>query len=101
MIHKLNIIRGDKVIDLLADGRKFVVLRRESNLDWAMLDGRLTANFQPEGLQVGDVVNIASTIQTRDPALRGYSTRFVSVRHQGVASRVYLRTTWPSALPIH
>lgn len=101
IIHHLRIIRGDQVIDLLAGGRKFTVIQRETNLDQAMLDGRLTATFQPEGLQVGDVVDLAYTFQDRDPALKGYSTHFASLRHAGVASRVYFRTLWPSALPIH
>ena len=44
VIHKLTIIRGDQTIDALAGGKKFIVLRRENNLELAMLDGRLTAD---------------------------------------------------------
>jgi len=100
VFHKLQIIRGDKVIDLLADGKKFTVLRRETNLDSAMLDGRLTASLQPEGLQVGDVIDLAYTLQRKDPARRGYSTDFMYVDHQGIADRIYFRAFWPTALPI-
>ncbi len=100
VFHKLQILRGDKVIDLLADGKKFTVLRRETNLDSAMLDGRLTASLQPEGLQVGDVIDLAYTLQRRDPARRGYSTDFMYVDHQGIAGRIYFRSFWPTALPI-
>jgi hypothetical protein len=99
-IHKLQVLRRGKVIDLLAGGRTFTVLRRETNLDWAMLDGRLTATFQPEGLEVGDVLDIATTLRRRDPALKGYSTDYVRLDHQGVASHVYLREMWPTAMPI-
>ncbi|WP_293366063.1 DUF3857 domain-containing protein [Phenylobacterium sp.] len=100
VIHRLHILRGDQIIDLLSGGRKFAVIQRETNLDQAMLDGRLTATFQPEGLQVGDVVDLAYTLEQRDPALKGYSTHFAGLGHAGVASRVYFRTIWPSALPI-
>ncbi|HEY3950144.1 DUF3857 domain-containing protein [Phenylobacterium sp.] len=100
VIHKLQILRDGKTIDLLDGGRKFTVLRRETNLDWAMLDGRLTANFQPEGLQVGDVLVFAYSVLVRDPVLQGYSTHFAALTYSGVASRVYFRTLWPKSLPI-
>jgi hypothetical protein len=98
-INKLQVLRDGKVIDLLAGGRTFTVLRRETNLDWAMLDGRLTATFQPEGLRVGDVLDMATTLRRRDPALKGYSTDYFRLAHQGVASHIYVREIWPTALP--
>ena len=66
-VHKVHIRRGDKVIDVLANGQTFAVLRRETNLDAAMLDGTLTANIQPEGLQQGDIIDVATTIEHSDP----------------------------------
>ena len=71
-VNKLHIIRGDKVIDVLADGQTFTVLRRETNLDAATLDGTLTATIQPEGLQEGDVIDFATTIERSDPVLKGH-----------------------------
>ena len=41
-IHYVTIHRGGQTIDELAGGRKFIVLRRENNLELAMLDGALT-----------------------------------------------------------
>ena len=100
VIHRLNIIRGDTVIDALAGGKKFVVLRRENNLELAMLDGRLTATIQPEGLQVGDVIDMALTIHRHDPALQGYSTDIERLSHTGIAGRVHVRALWPTSKPI-
>jgi TPR repeat protein/transglutaminase-like putative cysteine protease len=94
-IHKLHILRGGTVIDLLAGGKTFVVLRRETNLELAMLDGRLTATMQPEGLQVGDVLDMAMTLKHKDPILAGYSTAQDRLSHFGVAERVYMRALWP------
>jgi len=71
-VHKLHIRRDDKIIDVLASGQTFTTLRRESNLEAAMLDGRLTANIQPEGLQVGDTVILATTVEHSDPVLKGH-----------------------------
>jgi len=70
-VHKLQIVRGKEVIDLLAK-QKFTVLRRESNLEAQELDGVLTAVLQPEDLRVGDVVDMAFTLTTKDPALAGH-----------------------------
>ncbi|MDR3510202.1 MAG: DUF3857 domain-containing protein [Caulobacteraceae bacterium] len=100
VIHRLNIIRGDTVIDALAGGKKFIVLRRENNLELAMLDGRLTAAIQPEGLEIGDIVDIATTVRRRDPALQGYSSDMDRLTHTGVASRIRMRAVWPSSKPI-
>lgn len=70
-VHKLQVIRGKAVIDLLAK-QKFTVLRRESNLEAQELDGVLTAVLQPEDLRVGDVVDMAFTLTIKDPALAGH-----------------------------
>ena len=43
IVHKILIHRGDQVIDVLASGQTFTVVRREQNLDMATLDGVLTA----------------------------------------------------------
>jgi tetratricopeptide (TPR) repeat protein len=70
-VHKLRILRGGQVIDLLAN-QKFTVLRRESNLEAQQLDGVLTAVLQPEDLRVGDVVDLAYSMTNKDPALGGH-----------------------------
>lgn len=100
-IHRLQIIRDGKIIDVLAGGQKFLVLRRENNLELAMLDGRLTATIEPEGLQVGDVVDFAFTIRRHDPVMAGHSAGYDKLAHPGLASRVYFGADWAAAKPIH
>ena len=70
VVHKLHILRGAEVIDVLAK-QGFTVLRRENNLEAAQLDGVLTAAIQPEDLRVGDRLDLAWTVTTKDPALAG------------------------------
>lgn len=70
-IHEVTIHRGQEIIDVLGHGQRFTVLRRENNLEYAMLDGMLTATLQPEGLWVGDTVSFAYTVTGTDPALEG------------------------------
>ena len=99
-IHRLHIIRGGQTIDLLTGGKTFTVLRRETNLELAMLDGSLTATFQPEGLQVGDVLDFAATIVRRDPVLLGYSQGGGLLRFPGSVAKAYFRAVWPASKPM-
>lgn len=98
-LHRLNIIRGGQVIDVLAR-QEFTLLRRESNLERAMLDGILTATLQPEGVRVGDVLELAYTSVRLDPVLQGRAEGAVFGPVQGTADRVRIRLTWPQARPL-
>jgi TPR repeat protein len=99
-IHHLHVIRAGTVTDVLANGQKFLVLRRENNLELAMLDGRLTATIQPEDLEVGDIVDFAYTLTRRDPAMGGHSTHFEDLAYSGTIGRFYSRALWPASKPI-
>lgn len=70
--HQVTIQRGGQRIDVLGKGQKFTILRREQNLEQQTLDGRLTATLQPEGLQVGDILEVEMSQVRRDPTLRGH-----------------------------
>ncbi|MFI4974884.1 MAG: DUF3857 domain-containing protein [Caulobacterales bacterium] len=98
--HRFNIIRGDRTIDLLAGGKKVTVLRRETNLEMAMLDGDLTATLQPEGVQVGDIVDLAITTRRLDPVLQGHSEASAALVFPGPVGHVFLRQLWPHSKPI-
>ena len=100
VIHRMHIIRDGRVIDVLAGGKTFTILRRETNLELATLDGTLTATIQPEGLQVGDIVDLAFTRQHRDPVYQGRSEGAAVVARPGVVSRVYIRQLWPTSKPM-
>lgn len=100
-IHKLHIIRGDKVIDVLAGGQTFLVLRRENNLQMAMLDGTLTAAIQPEGLQVGDIIDLAFTTRRHDPVMQGLSQRIVRNMLLTPVRHLSIREIWPNSKKMH
>jgi tetratricopeptide (TPR) repeat protein len=68
-VHRLDIIRGDEAIDLLAQGVTFDVIRREMGLEQRLLDGSLTATLAVPGLRVNDVLRVAYTTTTDDQAL--------------------------------
>jgi len=99
-VHKLLIRRGDQIIDVLASGQTFTVIRRETNLENAILDGVLTANIQPEGLQVGDIIDLATSITSSDPVMKAHVEEIGLVRADYPTDRVHLRIQWPSAVPV-
>ena len=70
-VHRVEILRGKAVIDVLKGGAKFQVLRREAGLERRQLNGQLTATLAIPGLQVGDVLRIAYSQTLRDQALQG------------------------------
>lgn len=99
-VHKLVIRRGDQVIDVLASGQTFTVLRREQNLESATLDGVLTATIQPEGLQVGDIIDFAASITSSDPVMKGHVEQSAAAWNGLPITRAHLRVQWPTTLPV-
>lgn len=68
-VHRVEIYRDGKPLDLITSGTKYTVLRRETALEKRSLDGALTATLAVPGLKVGDVLRFSQTITKRDQAL--------------------------------
>ena len=68
-VHRLEILRAGESIDLLADGVKFDVLRREQALEQRMIDGELTATLAVPGLRVGDILRYSYSTSNDERAL--------------------------------
>ena len=98
-VHALKIYRGDRVIDVLADN-KFQVIQREDNLDYAMLDGQMTAVLQTPGLQVGDEIAFAATIRRKDPTLGDRSYGAIQIPSTGQLGAYRMRLVWPDGRPV-
>jgi len=99
-VHKFEIRRGARVIDLLGDGRAFTILRRENNLEGAALDGVLTAAIEPAGLQVGDVIDLAYTYRQADPALGGHAERIAGGWTNAPIDHLRFRAHWTGQTPL-
>jgi hypothetical protein len=97
--HWMRIIRNGQTIDLLGDGKKMLVLRRETDLERAMLDGRMSATQQLEGLQVGDILDYSFTTTHKDPITQGRSYDAEGLTFAGVASRYRAIVSWPDSTP--
>ncbi len=99
VVHKVNILRGDQVIDALA-GHAFTILRRETNLESAMLDGVLTATLQVEGLQEGDAIDVAATYRRNDPLLSPHAEGHFDWSAGSAVDHLRLRAVWAKPLVI-
>jgi TonB family protein len=94
-VHTLKIIRDEREIDVLA-GETFQIIQRENNLEYAMLDGELTATLQASGLQVGDEIEFAMTVRTRDPVLGNWSNGALQAPVAGAPGVYRARLIWPA-----
>lgn len=96
-VHRLEILRGDEVIDLLAQGVTFDVLRREQALEQRFIDGELTASLAVPGLREDDVLRVAFSTSNDERAFGGevQSLQFLPSDPWRVGfSRV--KVSWPS-----
>lgn len=99
-VHSLQIVRGTQVIDVQASGDGFMVLRQETDLSRATLNGRLTANRQIEGLQIGDTVRFAYSIRHRDPTMPDHAEQVAPVLFPIPVTLFRQRVIWPSLHPV-
>ena len=100
-VHRVAIIRPGQTIDLIKNGQKFTVLRREANLEKLSLDGVLTATMQLEGIKVGDTIVFESSTSYRDPSLEGQVNNIEALLDDKLdVKSAGLRFLWPSGLDI-
>jgi Domain of Unknown Function with PDB structure (DUF3857)/Transglutaminase-like superfamily len=93
-IHRYRILRGGAAIDLLGDGARLSVIQREKRMESAMLDGRLTVTLQPEDVRVGDTIDLAYSLERRDPAMAGRSQYVVGPKDGATFGRFRVRMLW-------
>jgi tetratricopeptide (TPR) repeat protein len=99
-IHGVRLLRDGNVIDVLAGGQTFSILRREEGLESAMLTGVLTANIQPEGLQVGDVIDVAMSTTSIDSTLGGHVEQILATWNGVQTARAHVSALWPADVPM-
>ena len=101
IVHRVDIIRGGQRIDILKAGQKFTVIRREEMLEQLQMDGKLTATLQVEGLRVGDTLDVAYSVTSKDPVLKGsVQTAAMAVTDPFKVGFARVRFLWPTGAPI-
>lgn len=101
VLHRVRILRGDQVIEALPKDGAFTIARREDKLDSeGQLNGVLTVILPIEGLQVGDVVDVAYTLHHVDPLLKGRVDRIASLPNGAPIAFARIRISWPQSTPV-
>lgn len=99
-LHALAIVRDGQRIDLLKNGEDVLVLRREKELEKAMLDGRMTATIQLKDLRVGDMVDWSYSVERRDPILGPRVSDFERMGWSGSIAKHRVRMLWPDGVAV-
>ncbi len=94
-VHYVRLIHNGHVTDVLAS-TKFIILQREAHLEQSVLTGLRTATLQVPGLQVGDELELAVTIDKRDPGLNGRVAGLMQFPVAGTPGTFRFRLIWPS-----
>jgi len=99
--HKIDIIRGGKKINAL-DTSKIKLIQRETNLEYQIYDGNVTASLGLEDLRVGDTLDLAYSIKGNNPAFGGkYVDTVWMVPADGAASQIRFRLLAPESRKIN
>lgn len=98
-VNRVWIIRDGQTINVL-ETQAFEVLRRETNLEAAMLDGWLTASLQINDLRVGDVVETAFTTRDTGGVLAPHREYIANPDYNAPIGRYRLRVSWPAERPV-
>jgi len=92
-VHAIRVYRDGQVRDILKDG-SFEVLRREQQLEAAMLDGLLTAVLRVPDLRVGDELEVSLTTTAVDPTLGPDSAGLLLLPPEPMPGRHLLGLSW-------
>ena len=93
VVHALTVYRDGTARDVLKEA-DFEVLRREDNLEEAMLSGVLTAVVRVPDLRVGDELDFAYSVRTQDPTLGADSSGLLFIAAAPAPGRFRLRLSW-------
>ncbi len=98
-VHYLRLIRNGQTSNILAT-TKFIVLQREAQLEKSVLTGQRTATLQVPGLQVGDELELAVTINRRDAGLNDRVAGLMLFPLIGTPGTFRFRLSWPAGHPL-
>ena len=93
VVHMIRIHRDGEAIDVLQKA-SFEILRREDQLEAAMLDGVLTAVLRIPDLRVGDEVEFGATIPSSDPTLGKDDAGLLMLGADPAPGRYHMRLSW-------
>ncbi len=93
IVHDIKVLRDDQVIDVLKTS-SFEILRREDQLEAAMINGNLTAILRVPDLRVGDELEVNLTTFGNDPTLGLKATGLLVLAASPAPGRYHLGLIW-------
>ncbi len=93
VVHSVTVYRGDQIIDVLK-AASFEILRREDQLETAMIDGVLTATLRVPDLRVGDELEVSYTLHVSDPTLGTNDAGVLLVGPSPAPGRYHIGLSW-------
>ncbi len=93
IVHGISVLRDGQLVDVLKSA-SFEILRREDQLEAAMLDGMLTAVLRVPDLRVGDELDVQFTSFSHDPGLGPYDSGMLLLGQAPAPGRYRLRLSW-------
>lgn len=97
--HTLNLIRGGKVLGRLSNTR-IQVLQRETELEYLIYDGSMTASAMLDDVRIGDIVEYAYSIAGSNLVFRNHAAGTLSLAWSVPLERAYTRLLMPAARSI-
>lgn len=95
VIHQVAVIRGGQREDRLKDAR-IELMRREQQLERQMIDGVRTALVVLRDVRVGDVVDVAYTVEGENPIFEGRFAALLPLASDVPIDRLHLRVEGPA-----
>lgn len=100
VVHMINVHRDGATIDVLKNA-SFEILRREDQLEAAMLDGVLTAVLRVPDLRVGDELEVGLTTRSDDPTMANNDSGLLFLLSSPQAGRFRLGLSWEEGYKPH
>jgi len=93
VVHMINVHRNGETIDVLKNA-SFEILRREDQLEAAMLDGVLTAVLRVPDLRVGDELEVGLTTRSNDATLAKNESGILFLLPSPQPGRFHVGLSW-------
>jgi hypothetical protein len=99
-LHFVRIRRGDQVEDRLTPSI-VNILQRETQLEYQIFDGTLTASIILEDIKAGDLIEYAFTTQGDNPIFDGIYSRGFNTQFDVPVHEITYRVIWPAGRTLH
>lgn len=100
LLHEASVTRGGQRVDRLADAR-VELLRREQQLERQVIDGVQTALLVLNDVRVGDVVEVAYTVEGENPIFERHFSSLLQLAWDSPIEVFHLRVEAPLSRTLH